>query len=534
MAINKKLGKVAGSITWPNDVASLSASDVGTNRPYLATANTTSEASAAGTGGAVSLSWTQPAGSASALSYTITSSPSTYTVTTSNTSHTFQGLASGVSYTFSVVANNASGSSNAITSSSVTATTVPQAPSGVSASDVGTSRPYNNGAATVSFTAGATGGKAVSTYTATASSGGYSASGSSPITVTGLQSATAYTFTVTATNANGTSIASSASSQITATTVPATPNAPSASSPNAGQDVVSWSAPANGGKSITNYHWESTDSKSGDTGTSTSVTVNQEQGTAQQYRVYATNGNGNSDYSAYSGSVTTTFSFVPFSVFGFSPFGVFGFSPFGVFGFSPFGFSPFGFSPFGFSPFGFSPFGFSPFGFSPFGFVPASKSLFGDTKVRTPNGLVSAESLTVGDEVLSVILPGLPESGWTEADVLAWSLSNPNELDLSNTVVTTITEIVGGTSDLLVFINGDGFSGSHGILVQRDGTALFIRAKDIVETDLVWSLSENSWVNVAILEKYEAEHQVWSVNTEPYDLFFTENMLVHDTRPNMQ
>ncbi len=383
MATNKRVGKVSGAITWPNDVASLTATDVGTNRPYRATA-ATSEGSASGTGGAVNLSWTQPAGSASALSYTITSSPSTYTVTTSNTSYTFQGLASGVAYTFSVIANNASGSSAPVTSSSVTSTTVPEAPSGVSATDVGTNRPYDNGAASVSFTAGQTGGKAVSTYTVIPNDGTGATGSASPIVVSGFATNVSRTFTVTATNANGTSLASSASGSVTITTVPATPSAPTVSSPTpsagvnvagATQDSVSWSSPANGGKAISNYGWTSSDGKSGET-TGTSVTVNQEGGTSQTYQVRAFNANGWGNYSSASTSVTT-FQFTPFSVFGFSPFGVFSFVPFSVFGFSPFGvfsfapFSVFGFSPFGV--FGFSPFGvfgFSPFGvfgFSPFG-----------------------------------------------------------------------------------------------------------------------------------------------------------------------
>lgn len=229
----------------------------------------------------------------------------------------------------------------------------PYAPTIGTATDVGTGRAYNNAAASVTFTADAR--NAADSFTVTSNPGGYTGTGSSsPVTVEGLQSDTAYTFTVTATNTYGTSAASSASNSITATTVPAAPGTPTASSPtgyspgtnSAGTttDDISWSAPATGGKSITNYHWESDDSKSGDSGTSTSVSgISQEGGTSQSYRVYATNANGNSAWSAYSSTVTT-FSFTPFSVFGFSPFGVFGFSPFGVFGFSPFG--VFGFSPF--------------------------------------------------------------------------------------------------------------------------------------------------------------------------------------------
>lgn len=212
----------------------------------------------------------------------------------------------------------------------------PAMPNIGTATDVGTSRPYNNGAATVTFTAGD--GPAASSYTAVSEPGGYTASGtSSPLTVQGLVSGTNYTFRVTAANASGVSAPSTSSNSITATTVPNTPSAPSASSPSgANYDTVSWSAPADGGKSITNYYWASSDGKSGNT-SSTSVNVTQEQGTAQTYTVRADNANGSSETSSSSNSVTT-FSFVPFSVFGFSPFGVFGFSPFGVFGFSPYGF----------------------------------------------------------------------------------------------------------------------------------------------------------------------------------------------------
>ena len=94
----------------------------------------------------------------------------------------------------------------------------PNPPTIGTATDVGTSRAFNNGAATVTFTPAATGAAATS-FTATSSPGGYTATvASSPLTVTGLESNTSYTFTVTGTNAAGTGQPSSASSAITATT----------------------------------------------------------------------------------------------------------------------------------------------------------------------------------------------------------------------------------------------------------------------------------------------------------------------------
>ena len=107
---------------------------------------------------------------------------------------------------------------------------VPDAPTIGTATNVGTSRAYNNGSATVTYTAAPTGGP-VTTFTATSTPGSFTGTGTSPITVTGLQSATSYTFTVSAANSNGT-LTSAATSSITATTVPQAPTIGTATSPS--------------------------------------------------------------------------------------------------------------------------------------------------------------------------------------------------------------------------------------------------------------------------------------------------------------
>lgn len=435
----------------------------------------------------------------------------------------------------------------------------PKAPTSVTATNVPSGRAYNNGRADVTFTLPAD-SPAATSYTVTSSPGGYTATGSSsPLSVTGLQSDTAYTFTVIATNAAGNSVASSASNSITATTVPATPSAPSASSPNANQDVISWSAPANGGSAITSYTWQSSDGKSGST-SATSETINQEAGTAQTYTVYATNANGNSSTSPSSGSVTTTFSFAPFSVFGFSPFSVFGFSPFGVFGFSPFG--VFGFSPFGFSPFGV--FGFSPFGvfgFSPFGFSPAAygiKCIDGETYIRIKPGVGSevtdpetgitvmknsngetiakkAKDIVIGDTVQSLNYAEIDQST-PDYEVFAW---NSESLTPTGDTETTIVDIEESVRSQTVCFNNDQsaqFTLEHPILVKKtvDGvsTHVFSMVAEVEVGNSIFKYNPSTGtpeeIVVNSIDVLPGSKTVYTFSAEPADLIIAGDVVTHN------
>jgi hypothetical protein len=182
---------------------------------------------------------------------------------------------------------------------------VPDAPTIGAATNVGTSRAYNNGSATVAYTAAPTGGTAT-TFTATSTPGSFTGTGTSPITVTGLQSATSYTFTVSAANANGT-LTSAASSSITATTVPQAPTIGTVSVTNKTTVSVPFTAGATGGSTITSYTVTSSPSISLSTsGTSSPLTVTGTFATNQAYTftMTATNANGTSTASSASNSIT--------------------------------------------------------------------------------------------------------------------------------------------------------------------------------------------------------------------------------------
>jgi outer membrane protein assembly factor BamB len=188
---------------------------------------------------------------------------------------------------------------------------VPNAPTIGTATDVGTARAFNNGAATVTFTAPTFDGRLpITSYTVTSSPGGFTASGaSSPLTVTGLQSSTSYTFTVTATNAVGTSAASGATASITATTVPQAPTIGTATAGNASA-TVAYTAGATGGKAVSTYTATSTPGSLTGTGASPITVSGLTNGTAYTFKVKATNANGTSLESAASNSVTPV---VPFT-----------------------------------------------------------------------------------------------------------------------------------------------------------------------------------------------------------------------------
>jgi len=171
----------------------------------------------------------------------------------------------------------------------------------VTATDTPTSRAFNNGAAAITFTPGTILGR---TYTVTSSPGSYTASGTaSPITITGLQSSTQYTYTVVASNNYGTASASSASSAVTATTVP---QAPSISAVGASQSAtITITAGATGGSAITGYSIISnpvttTQTTSNTTYTFTGLTDN----TSYTFTATATNTNGTSVASSVSNSIT--------------------------------------------------------------------------------------------------------------------------------------------------------------------------------------------------------------------------------------
>ncbi|MEA2534508.1 MAG: large repetitive protein [Actinomycetota bacterium] len=193
----------------------------------------------------------------------------------------------------------------------------PAAPTGVTATP-------GSGSATVTWVAPGNGGSPITAYTVTPFIGTTAqnpvqVSGSPPATsivITGLTPNTAYTFKVAATNAVGTGPPSAASSAVTvgADTVPAAPTNVVAVPGNTTANV-SWTAPFNGGSTITSYTvtgFPQSETGGGQVSTTVtgspparSLTVNGlTNGTAYTFSVVAANGVGPSQPSVRSSAVT--------------------------------------------------------------------------------------------------------------------------------------------------------------------------------------------------------------------------------------
>ena len=222
---------------------------------------------------------------------------------TSETPVTVTGLTNGKTYTCTVDATNAEGTSPESDPSSpaVIPSTVadpPAAPTVVA----------GDAKITVSFNPPAhNGGSAITGYTATCSGGptGSASDTNSPIVVTGLTNGASYTCAVTANNANGPSAPSPPSAAAVPGSVPGPPLAPLVTLDTT-KLVVNFLPPAdNGGRPITSYDATCTGGPAPITGTEplSPITIDAERGNTYTCTVTATNAIGTGPASVASAPV---------------------------------------------------------------------------------------------------------------------------------------------------------------------------------------------------------------------------------------
>ncbi len=212
---------------------------------------------------------------------------------------TATGLTNGTAYTFKVTATNFAGTGPAASTAAVIPSTVPGKPTKVQAA-------RGNGQATVSFSAPvaaggvpANGGSPITSYTVSLDGVTSVTRTASPITVTGLENGTEYTFKVRASNKNGKGDAAT-SNAVTPATLPGVPVIKGTEIANT-QVTVLFDAPSiDGGIPVTKYTVTSSPGGRTATAASSPITVTGlTGGTTYTLKVTATNDVG-------TGSASTT------------------------------------------------------------------------------------------------------------------------------------------------------------------------------------------------------------------------------------
>ena len=231
---------------------------------------------AAPSSGSASISFTPPL---YALTYTITSNPGGIFATGTSSPILLTGLTNGITYTFTMTATNASGTSPvSIPSAPVLFNPIPLAPTSLQVMP-------SSGSVSITFVPSL---YAIS-YTITSSPNNITASGtSSPIVVTGLTNGTSYIFTMTATNASGTSDPSDPSALVLVNPVPFAPTNLQVI-PSSGSVSISFSYP------LYAISYTITSSPGGITASGTSspiVVTGLTNGTSYTFTTIATNASG--------------------------------------------------------------------------------------------------------------------------------------------------------------------------------------------------------------------------------------------------
>jgi len=211
---------------------------------------------------------------------------------------------------------------------------------------------------------------------------------------------------------------------------------------------------------------------------------------------------------------------------------------YGSFSFTPFGFTPFSFTappdpdpdppPYQFD----TPAGFAftvPYTFSwePNWFEGKSVSATTLIKSKYPTGLILAYNLKVGDVLYSASIEGVDTSNdqilnyinnWTAEDVV-----------IDTEIETTIVAMAARITDGAILINENKYSKAHWILIKNNEGIKFKNVTDVLLTDLIFSPMTQDWNPVTQCMPINSKELVISINVEPYDVFFTDNALVHDS-----
>ena len=154
------------------------------------------------------------------------------------------------------------------------------------------------------------------------------------------------------------------------------------------------------------------------------------------------------------------------------------------------------------------------------------------TKIQTPTGFKLAKDLKIGDDVFSAVFAELSDDETVDR-VDSWNSETLTPLSMRTTKIKAIKQ----TMDVSTYmrINGDYFSLNQTILIYRDGQYKFILSGAVKLGDKVLKrngsgIEDLEYLIVTDLLIIYDNSTVYQFDTEDGDVFFTENMLVHNQK----
>jgi hypothetical protein len=141
---------------------------------------------------------------------------------------------------------------------------------------------------------------------------------------------------------------------------------------------------------------------------------------------------------------------------------------------------------------------------------------------------VLIETLQVGDVLKSFAIDTLPLYSDDETVLTTWNTETLTGIGSTASIVS-ITPVQ--VSEIVVINNLLKTTPNHKHLVKHDGVWSFVSAYNVVVGDTMIDINNNE-VEIISVEVQEVEKTVYKMDVETLDVFYAENVLTHNIKPD--
>lgn len=148
------------------------------------------------------------------------------------------------------------------------------------------------------------------------------------------------------------------------------------------------------------------------------------------------------------------------------------------------------------------------------------------TKIIMANGSeTNIEDIIVGDELLSMSIPGMPLDFDAEDTWKNWEVDSIDGIEQATATVIKVTTNTYATHYL---INGSlRATYEHPFFVLRNGSYQFITAENLILGDMLYN-SNNEFEEIETVGLVDEELEVGNLNVESLDVYFGGGYLLHN------